>query len=154
MFKLSSELTFPWPVKVIEPNPEKPGELVEHTFTVMFAFIDPEVSKASASKRREITDRLSDAASKAVEIDQADLKVAHDAAEEIRKIQDELRDHDRDALFSVLRGFETDFMDGNGKPIPFNRKSFDMVYAHDRVRNGLVAAYAEAVSGDKARLGN
>lgn len=138
-FSLSPELTFPWPVKVIEPDPDNAGQKIEHQFTATFALLDPDEEKASLEKRMEILRRASG----------PDLK-----AKELRAIQAELEKHDREALFRIVRGW-SDLQDAATKqPIPFTPETFAEVYKHPRVRNGFLKAYKEAVIDDGARLGN
>lgn len=138
-FKLSAELTFPWPVKVIEPDPNNAGKKIEHEFTAIFAFLDPDEEKASATARLEILKRASN----------PDLK-----AKELRAIQNELEAHDRDALLRVLRGW-SDFEDAETRePFPFTPEVFAAVYRHPRVRNAFLRGYKEAITEDGGRLGN
>lgn len=138
MFKLSSELTFPWPVKVIEPDPKKAGKLVEHEFTAIFAILDPEAVEASLAARRAILAKMH----------------PESTLEELKAVDEELTVHDRAALFEILRGWGDDFIDADEKPIRFTQAMFNEVIKHKRVRNGLIRAYEEAISEDKARLGN
>jgi hypothetical protein len=137
MFKLSSELTFPWPVKVIEPDPKHAGKLIEHEFQVIFAIIDPDDAKKSAEERRTILAKMKP------ETELGELKV----------IQAELSAHDEKALRAVVRGWEN-IIDDDGKPIKFTDVTFRAAYAHERVKVALIRAYEEAISQDKARLGN
>lgn len=137
MFKFTPNLTFWWPVKVIEPNPDKPGELTEHEFQAQFEMLPPDEAKASAKKRQAIAAKIS-----------PDLNDS-----QIEDIQTELDEHDRSGVLRVLRGWDK-LADAEGKPIPFNPTTFEMVYAYRHVRNALVRAYIEALSEDKARLGN
>lgn len=137
-FKLSCELTFPWPVKVIEPDPDNAGQKIEHQFTAVFALLDPDEEKASLDARLEILKRAANPDAK---------------AKELRAIQAALEKHDREALQHILRGW-SDLEDEAGKPIPFNVSTFAAVYKHARVRNGFLRAYREAVIEEGARLGN
>lgn len=137
MFKLSSELTFPWPVKVIEPDPKKAGKLIEHEFIAIFAILDPERIEASLAARRAVLAKMHPEAT----------------LEELKELDEELKLHDRTALFDILRDW-SDLLDDDGKPIRFTQAMFNEVIKHKRVRNGLIRAYEEAISEDKARLGN
>ncbi|SEH22528.1 hypothetical protein [Rhizobium sp. NFR12] len=137
MFKLSSELTFPWPVKVIEPNPGSPGELIEREFEVIFAILDPEVGRKRTAERRAILAKMTPG----MELD------------ELKVIQEEIHAHDQTALQEVIRGWSS-IVGDDDKPIAFTDVTFRAVTAHERVRIGLVRAYEEAISQDKARLGN
>lgn len=137
MFVFSENPTFWWPVKVVEPHPETPGTFVEREFEAQFVMLDPVQARASLKARSAIIARIT-----------ADLTEA-----EADELQDQLDLHDRGMTLKVLknwRGIE----DATGKAIPFNDATFAEIYKHRRVRNGLVAAYLDAVSEDKARLGN
>lgn len=136
-FKLSSELTFKWPVKVMEPDQGTPGKLIEREFTAHFAIIDPELSKETDSKRAALFDQI-----------KPDM-----TPQDLRGVQALIDAHDFYALEQVLRGWHG-IVDDDDKAIPFNSDTFKMVYAHHRVKNALLRAYQEAISEDKARLGN
>lgn len=136
-FKLSSELTFKWPVKVLEPDQGTPGKLIEREFTAHFAIIDPEQSKETDKQRVALFEQI-----------KPDMDV-----KDLREVQALIDAHDFTALSQVMRGWHG-IVDDDDKPIPFNSDNLKMVYAHDRVKNALRRAYQEAVSEDKARLGN
>ncbi|CDN93477.1 hypothetical protein [Agrobacterium tumefaciens] len=136
-FKLSQELTFPWPVKVIEPNPHIPGKLLEQEFIAQFALISPDRAKARDAERLAILEQVK----------------PETEGEELRKINEALAAHDFKALTDVLRGWDGVFDDYNNA-IPFNPETVEIVCAHTRVKNALIRAYRESISEDKARLGN
>lgn len=136
-FKLSSELTFKWPVKVLEPDQGTPGKLIEREFTAHFAIIDPEQSKETDKQRVTLFEQI-----------KPDMPV-----KDLRDVQALIDAHDFAALSQVIRGWHG-IVDDDEKPIPFNSDNLRMVYAHDRVKNALRRAYQEAISEDKARLGN
>lgn len=136
-FKLSSELTFKWPVKVLEPDPGTPGKLIEREFIALFAIIDPARAKETDKERAALFEQIKP------DMDIKDLKA----------VQDLIEAHDFKALSDVLRGWEG-IVGDDDLPIPFREDNFKMVYAHDRVKNALRRAYQEAISEDKARLGN
>lgn len=138
MFKVSSTLTFPWPVKVIEPDTDNAGVLVEHTFTASFKILSPERIKASNDRRLAILEKTK----------------AETSLKKLKQIQAELDAHDRRAVFEVLAGWEEDLIDENDKPIPFSEANFNAIYAHARIRSAFGRAYQEAISEDKARLKN
>lgn len=137
-FKLSSEVVFPWPVKVLEPNPDKPGEKIERVFTATFVLIDPDEAKASELERLDILKQA-----------KTDTK-----AKELRAIQEQLEFHDRNALRRVLKGWHDDIQDESGNPLPFNDETFNAVYRWPHVRAAFVKAYKEAITDDGGRLGN
>lgn len=138
MFKVMSTLTFPWPVKVIEPDLSDAGALVEHTFTARFKILPPERIKASNAKRLAILEKTK----------------TETALRKLKQIQAELEAHDRAAVFEVLAGWDEDLVDQDEKPIPFTEANFNAIYAHARVRSAFGRAYEEAISEDKARLKN
>jgi hypothetical protein len=137
MFKVVPNLTFWWPVKVLEPDPEQPGKLIEQEFQAEFKLLDRNEAKASAEARRQIMARVSP------DLDEAALKA----------VADELEAHDKRAVRQVLVDWRN-VVDSKGQPIPFEDQSFAALYNMDRVRAALNRAYAEAISEDKARLGN
>ncbi|WP_085025594.1 phage tail assembly chaperone [Ensifer aridi] len=138
MFKLSKSFTFPWPVKVLEPDQNNPGKLLEHEFAAQFLLIDREEAAANDRKRLEIVMRSRE------ETDPAKL----------RTIMDELAEHDRASIKRVLCGWDERLCDESGKPIPFDEVNLREVMKHARVEAALARAYSEAISEDKARLGN
>ncbi|MCI9864879.1 hypothetical protein RHIZ_02850 [Rhizobium skierniewicense] len=136
-FKLSSELTFKWPIKVIEPDQGTPGKLIERTFMGHFVIPDPALVKESDAKRRAILEKITP---------DTDLP-------ELKNLTALLEAHDFSALNDVLRGWH-DLIDDNDAAIPFNSENLKRVYAHPRVKSAFTRAYQEAISEDKARLGN
>lgn len=137
MFKVVPNLTFWWPVKVLEPDPERPGKLIEQEFEAEFRLLDRKETKASAETRRQIMARLSP------DLDEASLKA----------IADELEAHDEGTVRRVLVNWRK-VVDDKGNPIAFDEKTFAALYDMDRVRAAFNRAYGEAIAEDKARLGN
>ncbi len=137
MFKVVPNLTFWWPVKVLEPDPEQPGKLAEREFEAEFKLLDDKEAKASAEARRLIVARFSP------DLDDKGLQA----------VTDELEAHDKAALRRVLTDWRN-IVDMGGKPIPFDDQAFAAAYNMYRVRTALNRAYKEAISEDQARLGN
>lgn len=137
MFKFTPNLTFTWPVKIIEPDPANPGQFAEHEFKALFEMLPPDEAKTNAKERLAIAAKINP------ELTDADVEA----------IQTELDDHDLKSVQRVLRGWD-DVNDADDKPIPFNDTTFRMLYAYRHIRNGFVRAYMDALSEDKARLGN
>lgn len=137
MFKVVPNLTFWWPVKVLEPDPEQPGKLIEQEFQAEFKLLDDNEAKASAEVRRQIVARFSP------DLDDQALQA----------VTDELEAHERASVRRVLVGWR-DIVDAKGNPIPFDDQSFSALYNMYRVRTALNRAYKEAISEDQARLGN
>lgn len=138
MFVLSETFSFSWPVSVREPDPDNPGKLLEHSFTARFELLDRDEAIANDRARVEIVLRLAD------EGDPGQLQ----------QIREDLAAHDRASILRVLRGWGEDLVDFKGEPIPFNEATVQAVLKHDRVHHALQRAYQEAISEDKARLGN
>lgn len=138
MFKVSRELTFPWPVKVIEPDPDNAGALIERECTILFILPHPDDVRASTEARTAILSQMK----------------PETALEELKAIQEELRLHDLDAVRAVIRGWGEDVVDADEQPLPFTPENLEEVLKHPRVQTALARAYKEAISEDKARLGN
>ncbi|WP_457587287.1 hypothetical protein [Ensifer canadensis] len=138
MFVLSDTFTFPWPVSVLEPDPENAGKLLEHKFNARFELIDREEAIATDRARIEIVLRMA----------------GENDPGKMQQLREQLVAHDQASICRVLRGWDEDLCDENEKPIPFNDKTVSAVLKHDRVHHALQRAYQEAISEDKARLGN
>jgi hypothetical protein len=138
MFKVSRELTFPWPVKVIEPDPDKAGALIEREFTVFFALLHPDEAKASAEARTAILKQMT----------------PETGLEELKAIQEQLRLHDLGATRAVIRGWGNDIVGDDDQPLPFTPANLEDLLKYPRVQTAMGTAYKEAISEDKARLGN
>lgn len=137
MFKLVPNLTCWWPVKVMEPDPNKPGGYVEYDFEVEFIILNREDLKAADDARNDI------------------LKMAdRDSSDEgLRRAQLALDEHDMKSFRRVLKNWRG-VLDENDRPLPFDENAFLSAMKHDRIRTGINRAYQEAISQDKARLGN
>lgn len=137
MFKLVEKLSFWWPVKVIEPDPEKPGKTVEHEFEAQFEIIAADEARSSAKARRaivaEIVPDMSDA--------------------DFEDVQDRLERHDRLAMLRVLKGWRN-IADHNGNELDFTPEIFAQVWSERRVQSAFVRAYEEAITMEKARIKN
>lgn len=59
-FVLADTYTFSWPVKVRMPNPDKPGETVEQSFTGRFKLIPIERLTVMENAGRQASDELSE----------------------------------------------------------------------------------------------
>lgn len=139
MFVFSDTLTFPWPVKVLEPDQNNPGKLIEYEFTGIFNLIDRDTAKANDQARTEILGR----------------SYTETDAQKLRTILDELEAHDKVTVLQAVAGWDDRLVDGKTKkPIPYSEKTARMLLKHSRVQAAFMRAYAEAISEDKARLGN
>lgn len=137
MFKLVANLTCWWPVKIMEPDSDRPGKYIEREFEVEFQILDREETRRIDDLRVELL--------KTAEKDTSD--------EGLRKSQAELDAYDMKAFRRVLKNWRG-IIDENDNPVPFTEEAFAAAMKHDRVRVGLNRAYQEAISQDKARLGN
>lgn len=137
MFLFSEKLTFWWPVKVLEPDPDNAGTKVEGEFEALFELMDPDAQKAAAGERLAILKQIT-----------PDL-----SEEKLDALQKQLDAHDLTTMRQALKGWR-----GLGKSateeLPFNDATFKRVYRHSRYRNALTRAYLDATNDDKARLGN
>ncbi|MBW8283525.1 MAG: hypothetical protein K0M55_07980, partial [Rhizobium sp.] len=77
MFKLVDSLTAWWPVKVLQPDPDKPGKMKEFDFEIEFEIIDRDETKRMDEQRAELI--------KQAEADpsEATLRRVQDALEEV-----------------------------------------------------------------------
>ncbi len=136
MFVFSQNLTFWWPVKPIEPDPDQPGKLIEREFEAQFELPTPDEAEADRKNRAKLLEAL-------LKQDISD--------DEYQKAQDDLRTFD-DAL--ALRRIKNwrNIVDQHGEPLPFSL--FPKIFAYAHVKAAIDRAYGEAISEDKARLGN
>ncbi|SCB18518.1 hypothetical protein [Rhizobium lusitanum] len=145
MFKLIENLTAWWPVKVLEPDNDNPGSLKEETFEVEFVIRSREETKAHDKQRTELLKQLPVADD--YRKDQAG------ATAKAEKIGAKVEAHDRKMDHLVIKNWRGVF-DAKENPVPFSAAALDMALNHERIRVGINRAYDEAVSNDKARVGN
>ncbi|MDQ0454656.1 hypothetical protein [Rhizobium paknamense] len=145
MFKLVPTLTAWWPVSVLEPDNDNPGTLKEATFEVELVIRGKDELKPYDDQRADLINRLPSAEDYAT-----DLRAASDAATRVRA---EIEDHDR-RMFHLMVSNWRGVVDADDQPLPFSPDTLDMALGFDRIRVALNRAYEEAVSNDKARLGN
>ncbi|MGO8057550.1 hypothetical protein ACC716_04980 [Rhizobium johnstonii] len=137
MFKLVHNLTVWWPVNVIEPDPDKPGSYVEHTFDVELEILDRDYATNRDKMRAELL--------KSAEKDPSEENLKH--------VQAELEEFDTASFTRVIKNWRG-VVDEKEKVIPFTNETFAAALKLERIRIGLNRAYQEAISQDKARLGN
>ncbi len=138
MFKLSDSLTFPWPVKVIEPHPTDAGKHAEHVFTVLFRMPPPEEAEQSVKARRAIVEQLVEGLSD----------------KEVAAIGEALTAHDEAQLRALIVGWRDDVVGEDDQPLPFTAENVARVLAYPRVQRALIRAYNEAIVEDQARVKN
>ena len=154
-FKLSTELVFPWPVTVLEPSQTNPGKLEEKTFTGVFAIIAPEQAKARDEARKQIGREIAALQQKLADVRAEDGEhAAPGLFDEITALEQKLTDHDTLAAREVFRGWRDGLVGDDDQPMTVNAENIDLVFSFTRVRAALVRAYREAISEDRARLGN
>lgn len=136
MFVFSENLTFWWPVKPIEPDPDHPGKLIEREFEVLFELPTPDEANADRKARAELLEKVTnlDLTDEDYQAAQQNLR-AFDDALALRRIKDWRKIANKD-----------------GVALPFS--SFPKVYAFQHIKSAIDRAYGEAISEDKARLGN
>jgi hypothetical protein len=137
MFKLVHNLTVWWPVNVIEPDPDKPGSYVEHTFDVELEILDRDYATNRDKMRGELL--------KSAEKDPSEENLKH--------VQAELEEFDTASFTRVIKNWRG-VVDEKEKVIPFTNETFAAALKLERIRIALNRAYQEAISQDKARLGN
>lgn len=145
MFKLVPTLTAWWPVSVLEPDTDNPGKLKEFTFEAEIVIRGKDELEPYDEKRAVLVEQLPTADAFA-----ADFKAASDKAAEIRR---QIEAHDQ-SMFHLMITNWRGIVDANDQPLPFSADNLDMALGFDRIRVGLNRAYEQAVSNDKARLGN
>ncbi len=136
MFKVKKNLTCWWPVTVKEPDADKPGEIRESVFEVEFVIPGRAERKRLADEREALLKAWREA-------DDAD------AAAAIGEQLETFGEHRyREAILN-WRGIE-----GDEGPLDYSLENLNLLLDSDYVRRALDAAYTEAVTLDKARLGN
>lgn len=136
MFKVKKNLTCWWPVTVKEPDPERPGEILESEFEVEFAIPGRAERKRLSDEREALLKELRDA---------VEPEAAAAIAAQLEAFGE---DRYREAILN-WRGIE-----GDEGPFEYDLYNFETLLDSDYVRRGLDVAYTEAVTLDKARLGN
>jgi hypothetical protein len=146
MFKLVKNLATWWPVTVLEPDDSNPGTLIERTFQAQIVIRSRDEAKALQEKRNALLKQLPGS-----EDYLKDYAAATAKAEEINAAIDA---HDREVFHLNITNWKDVVAYDGETPLAFSSEALDMALNLDRVRLALVAAYDEAVSNDKARLGN
>jgi hypothetical protein len=145
MFKLVKNLAVWWPVSVLEPDNDNPGTLKEFTFEAEFVIRGKDDLKSYNDARDALLQQLPSADDYA-----ADYKAASEKASEIGA---KIEAHDQ-SMFHLMVTDWRGVVGADDQVLPFSADNLDMALGLDRVRLGLNRAYDEAVSNDKARLGN
>ena len=137
MFKLVKTLTTWWPVKVYEPDPERPGTFQEQEFEIEFEILDREEVKKNQKDRRDLLAEY--------ETDTTEARLA-----ELQEKLDALQERDFKRVVRNWRGV----IDDDKQPLAFTNEVLLLALKRDHVREGISVAYSEAIDTGKARLGN
>lgn len=137
MFKMVKTLTAWWPVKVYEPDPEKPGQFVEHSFEIEFEILDRDQVDEHARQRAAI-------------FDDAEGEPSPERLREIERKLDERQTKEFQRCVRNWRGV----LDDEGNVFPFTNENLLVALKRNNIREGILVAYREAVDTGKARLGN
>lgn len=137
MFKLVKTMTAWWPVKVYEPDPERPGKFAEHTFEIEFEILDRAQAEELARERDAILDVVKDST----------------GGENLRELERRLEEHNTKSFQRSIRNWRG-VLDDDGNVLPFTNESLLLALKRNSVREAINAAYAEAIDSGKARLGN
>lgn len=145
MFKLVKDLAVWWPVSVLEPDNDNPGSLKEFTFEGQFVIRGKDELKSYGDERDALLKQLPSAEDYAADYKAASQKVAETGTQ--------IEAHDR-KMFHLMVTNWRGIVGEDDQPLPFTPDNLDYALGFDRIRVGLNRAYDEAVSNDKARLGN
>ncbi len=137
MFKLVKTLTTWWPVKVYEPDPENPGSFLPFEFEAEFEILD----------RDEVKKNQQDRAALFVEYE------AETGEQRLAELQDKLDALQERDFLRVVRNWRG-VVDDSEKPVLFSEQMLLQALKRNHVREGIAAAYAEAIDTGKARQGN
>jgi len=137
MFKMVKTLTTWWPVTIFEPSADKPGTFEEFSFDIEFEIIDRDEQKANADARAAIfAEGVADTSEANLRLMQTKLD-----AQQLKEFQRVVRN---------WRGI----VDDKEKSFPFTDKNLLEMMKRDHIREGINAAYSDAIATGKARLGN
>lgn len=136
MFVFSKNLTFWWPVKPIEPDPDRPGKLIEYEFEAQFELPTPDEAEADRKDRIKLIEALT----------KKDLE-----EEAYQRAEEALRAFDEALVLRRIKNWRN-IQGKDGKDLPFSL--FPKVFTHPHIKAAFDRAYGEAISEDKARLGN
>jgi len=137
MFKMVKTLTTWWPVKVYEPDPEKPGTFAEFSFEIEFEIIDRDEVNANAEARAAL---FAEGA-------------ANTSPENLRAVQKKLDALELKEFQRVIRNWRG-VIDDDKNVFPFSGSNLLLALKRDHIREAINVAYSEAIATGKARLGN
>ncbi|HSI41762.1 MAG TPA: hypothetical protein VLA00_14560 [Xanthobacteraceae bacterium] len=124
MFVLAAAYSFLWPVTVETPDPAVPGAYLQQTFKVRFEPLSKEQGIALDEEFRAL--------------ETLEERIAHE----------------HDLLFRTVRDWEDVVDPSTREPVPFTDENFRTAMRFPWFPTGLYRAYRDAMTGDKARLGN
>lgn len=137
MFRLVKTLTAWWPVMVYEPDPASPGKFLSFEFEVELIILDRDEAKKNQQDRAALFAEY--------ETESGEQRLA-----ELQDKLDALQERD---FLKVVRNWRG-VVDDDDKPILFSEQMLIAALKRNHVREGIAAAYAEAIDTGKARLGN
>ncbi|WP_421579129.1 hypothetical protein [Shinella sp. M31] len=137
MFVLVETLTTWWPVKVYEPDPERPGKFVAQEFEVEFEILDDDAVKAQREARAAVLEAAS----------------ADTSENGLAQTQQKLDELDRHYFLRIVRNWRQ-VVDEGKKPVVFTEQIFLQALKRAHIREAIVHAYNEAIDTGKARLKN
>lgn len=137
MFKLVKTLTAWWPVTVYEPDPEQPGQFVPFTFEAEFEILDRDEVQKNEDARAAVFAAFEGA-------------TGEDRLKELQRQLDALQEKEFIRVVRNWRGV----VDEHDKPLIFSEQALLLAIKRNHVREGIAAAYAEAIDTGKARQGN
>lgn len=146
MFKVVKNLAVWWPVTVLEPDEDNPGTLIENEFQAQFVIRSRDQAKALQEERNTLIKQLPGSDDY--------LKDYASASAKAEEVNAAIEAHDNKVFHLNVTNWKDVVADDGKTRIAFSPDALDMVLNLDRVRLALVKAYDEAVSNDKARLGN
>lgn len=137
MFKLVKTLTTWWPVKVYEPDPEKPGTFFEQEFEIEFEILDDDAVKVHRDARTAILEAAT----------------ADTSENGLAETTQKLEDLDRSHFLRICRNWRQ-VVDDDKEPVIFTEQILLQALKRAHVREGIIVAYNEAIDTGKARLKN
>lgn len=125
MFQLEDDITFQWPVEVMQPSKEKPGEFVKHVFTGVFRAMTADEAKA----------------------------FDEETIADIGRKPDERKHGPNELMKRVLVGWFS-VSDAQGKETPFSPEARDRLLRYPWVQIALNKAWIASHDPEARRKGN
>jgi len=145
MFKLVKDLTVWWPVSVLTPDEDNPGVLKEETFEAQLLIRSRDERKTYQQQRDALVEQLPKSDDY--------LKDFAAATAKAKEIGAEIDAYDRSMFHLIIQNWRG-IVGDNDEAIAFSPAMLDMALDRDGVIVGINEAFQQAISSDKARLGN